>query len=148
MKSLLDHKDYKLQFAGHETFTLRYGWLKKVFDAVYAIERAGNTDNSTIFTDSESIADFGVGKNMVQSMRHWALATGILASQSLDETTASRIAVTDLGRLIFDEKGDPYLEHPGSLWICIGISPPCRDALRLGTGLSTNSMSRVSIATC
>ena len=117
MKSLLDHKDYKLQFAGHETFTLRYGWLKKVFDAVYAIERAGNTDNSTIFTDSESIADFGVGKNMVQSMRHWALATGILASQSLDETTASRIAVTDLGRLIFDEKGDPYLEHPGSLWI-------------------------------
>ena len=25
--------DYKPQFSGHETFPLRYGWLKKAFDA-------------------------------------------------------------------------------------------------------------------
>jgi hypothetical protein len=65
LKSLLDNKDYKLQFAGHETFTLRYGWLKKVFDAVCSAEEAGNTDPSTIFHDERTIADFGVGKNMV-----------------------------------------------------------------------------------
>jgi hypothetical protein len=117
LKSLLDHKDYKLQFAGHETFTLRYGWLKKVVDAIQAVESSATIDSSTIFHDSRIIADFGVGKNMVQSMRHWALSTGILSLQSLDESTSSRLTVTELGRIIFGDKGDPYLEHPGSLWI-------------------------------
>jgi Protein of unknown function (DUF4007) len=117
LKSLLDNQDYKLQFAGHETFTLRYGWLKKVLDAVCSAEEAGNADPSTIFHDERTIADFGVGKNMVQSMRHWALATGALASQYLEEAKVSRLAITDIGRLIFGPKGDPYLEHLGSLWI-------------------------------
>jgi len=35
----------------------------------------------------------------------------------LDESTSSRLTVTELGRIIFGDKGDPYLEHPGSLWI-------------------------------
>ncbi len=117
MKSLIDNQDYKLQFAGHETFTLRYGWLKKVLDAVCSAEEAGNADPSTIFHDERTIADFGVGKNMVQSMRHWALATGALASQYFEEAKASRLALTDIGRAIFGPKGDPYLEHLGSLWI-------------------------------
>jgi hypothetical protein len=54
---------------------------------------------------------------MVQSMRHWALATGILSLQNLDDQTSLRLAVTELGKIIFGEKGDPYLEHLGSLWI-------------------------------
>ena len=29
---------YRPQFSGHETFPLRYGWLKKAFDAVRATE--------------------------------------------------------------------------------------------------------------
>ena len=109
MKSLLDNKDYKLQFAGHETFTLRYGWLKKVFDAVSKAEASGIADPSIIFADSRSIADFGVGKNMVQSMRHWAISTGILKDSTL--------LPTSLGRTIFNLEGDPYLEYPGSLWL-------------------------------
>jgi hypothetical protein len=109
LKSLLDIKDYRLQFAGHETFTLRYGWLKKVFDAVGKAQATGVADPSAIFTDSRSIADFGVGKNMVQSMRHWAISTGIV-----DDST---LFATQLGRIMFGPQGDPYLEHPGSLWL-------------------------------
>jgi len=109
LKSLLDIKDYRLQFAGHETFTLRYGWLKKVFDAVLKAKESRVADPSTIFTDSRSIADFGVGKNMVQSMRHWAISTAII-----DDSTLS---ATPLGRIMFAPRGDPYLEHPGSLWL-------------------------------
>ena len=30
--------DYRPQFSGHETFPLRYGWLKKAFDAVLGTE--------------------------------------------------------------------------------------------------------------
>ena len=109
MKSLLDITDYRLQFAGHETFTLRYGWLKKVFDAVCKADESETTDRSIIFTDHKSIADFGVGRNMVQSMRHWAISTGII-----DDST---LFATSLGRIIFGPHGDPYLEHPGSLWL-------------------------------
>jgi hypothetical protein len=109
LKSLLDIKDYRLQFAGHETFTLRYGWLKKAFDALIRIEKLGSSDPAAIFTDVKSIADFGVGKNMVQSMRHWALATSVIQEDTY--------LPTRFGRAIFSDDGDPYLEQPGSLWL-------------------------------
>ena len=116
MPSLLDNQVFKLQFAGHETFTLRYGWLKKAADAVIAAESDSNLDPNTIFTDEKSIADFGVGKNMVQSIRHWAIAAGILAHRPI-ESGGSRLETTDLGRIIFSEAGDPFLEHPATLWL-------------------------------
>jgi hypothetical protein len=113
LASLLDNQDYKLQFAGHETFTIRYGWLKKAVDAVLSAESEGKTDSSSIFTSEQSIADFGVGKNMVQSIRHWAIAAGMLGHR----VGGTDLEVTNLGRIIFGENGDPYLEHPASLWL-------------------------------
>ena len=114
MRSLLENEGVKLQFAGHETFILRYGWLKKAFDAVHSAEFEENSDPNTIFTSEQSIADFGVGKNMVQSIRHWAIACGVLQAP---EGGGQRLATTELGRIIFGEAGDPYLEHPASLWL-------------------------------
>lgn len=119
LKSLLDVKDYRLQFAGHETFTLRYGWLKKVFDAINTVQNVFDSismnnhisgyDPSIVFNAKNSISYFGVGKNMVQSMRHWSLACKIINE---DNYSAS-----NLGKAIFSPRGDPYLEHPGSLWL-------------------------------
>ena len=74
VRSLLDEGSDRLQFAGHETFPCRYGWLKKSFDAV-----AGK-GGSNVFAPDTAIADFGVGKNMAVSMKHWALALGIVAT--------------------------------------------------------------------
>ena len=75
-RSLLDDGRFRLQFAGHETFPLRYGWLKKAFDAVTVAEAAGQTDTRSIFTDDAAIANFGVGKNvdatLVACVRHFA----------------------------------------------------------------------------
>lgn len=116
MRSLLEQEDFRLQFAGHETFTLRYGWLKKAVDAVQEDENTQKLDLNSVFTSASSIAHFGLGKNMVQSMRHWALATGIFEHQADAEGTG-RLAVSDLGRTMFGKDGDPYLEHPGSLWL-------------------------------
>ncbi|MEK7854647.1 MAG: DUF4007 family protein, partial [Acidobacteriota bacterium] len=31
--------NYRPSFSGHETFPLRYGWLKKAFDRVVEIEK-------------------------------------------------------------------------------------------------------------
>ena len=77
LRGPLYRDDYRPQFSGHETFPLRYGWLKKAFDAVLGTEDGG--DNRSVFIDSDAIARFGVGKNMVASMRHWSTVTGIIA---------------------------------------------------------------------
>ena len=103
---------YKPQFSGHETFPLRYGWLKKGFDALNELD--GEPDSKTIFTRDDAIARFGVGKNMVSSLRHWAAASGII----VDGDTPNALATTLLGQTLFGADGlDPYMEHPASLWM-------------------------------
>lgn len=102
---------YRPQFSGHETFPLRYGWLKKSFDAISATE--SSDANKTVFSE-DAISRFGVGRNMVASMRHWAVAAGILE----ESPGSSVIRTTALGKKLFGPKGlDPYLEHPASLWL-------------------------------
>ena len=102
---------YKPQFSGHETFPLRYGWLKKAFDAIQTAE--GQDDNKSVFSGEDAIARFGVGKNMVSSMRHWATAAGILEDVGKD-----RIVTTALGRSLFGADGlDPYMEDPATSWL-------------------------------
>lgn len=104
--------DYKPQFSGHETFPLRYGWLRKAFDAVF--EHDGEPEGKMVFTRDDAIARFGVGKNMVSSMRHWATAAGMIR----DGDSPNALATTSLGRKIFGTDGlDPYMEHPASLWL-------------------------------
>lgn len=115
-RSIIDSSEDKLHFAGHETFPLRYGWLKKAYDAVAAEETSQETPGS-IFNDGKSIAIFGVGRNMVLSMKHWAIATGVLSSIDVPGERNSRVSTGPVGNLLFGAKADPYLEHPGSLWL-------------------------------
>lgn len=103
---------YKPQFSGHQTFPLRYGWLKKAFDAVH--QENALLDNKAIFHGDDAIARFGVGKNMVASMRYWATAADIIK----DTGRSGRIEITRLGEKIFGPGGlDPYMENPASLWL-------------------------------
>jgi len=116
-RSLLDDEQYKLQFAGHETFPLRYGWLNKAYDQVSHVLSEGNGDTNSIFNDESSISLFGVGKNMVVSMRHWALAAGVIHIADADDgARIGRLMPTDFGKMLLEES-DPYLEHPASLWL-------------------------------
>lgn len=102
-------QDIKPVFSGHETFPLRYGWLKKVYDSVPCGDSKGASARD-IFNSDEAIAIFGVGKNMVSSMRHWAKHTGVLDKED---------KVTHYSKMILDsdEGLDPWLESPISLWI-------------------------------
>ena len=103
---------YRPQLSGHETFPLRYGWLKKAHDAIANAE--GVQENKSIFLGEDAIARFGVGKNMVASMRHWGSAAGILSESQGSPT----IEIAELGRFLFGERGiDPYMEHPATLWL-------------------------------
>ncbi|HEV2293567.1 MAG TPA: DUF4007 family protein [Tepidisphaeraceae bacterium] len=98
-------------FAGHESFTLRHAWLPKAF--------TGIREQPDLFLREDAMVTLGVGKNMVRSIRHWALATGILAEGPFFEGTRSRmIESTPLGTLLFGKRGkDPYLEDPATLWL-------------------------------
>jgi hypothetical protein len=100
----------KPQFSGHETFALRQLWLKKACDAIQKHELTIAPRN--IFSDENSIAKFGVGKNMVSSIRHWALACDCVSEDD------NSYKVTDIGDLLFGQNGiDKYLEHPSTAWL-------------------------------
>lgn len=98
----------KQVFSGHETFPLRYGWLKKTYDEVLSATN-DNLDAKHVFNDPEMISSFGVGKNMVSSMRHWATYTGLLKDNKLTK---------EAHEIFSDDDGlDPWMEHPSTLWI-------------------------------
>ena len=106
----LYQEGYQPQLSGHETFPLRYGWLKKAFDEVRKTE--GGKNNIEVFLSDDAIARFGVGKNMVASIRHWATAAGIVRDDS------PKINTTPLGREIFANNGlDKYMENPATAWL-------------------------------
>lgn len=99
----------KFSFSGHETFPLRLSWLKKAVDAVQ--------QNPNVFREDDAIATFGVGKNMVRSIRHWSLTTGII-KQIEDKEQLGSFEVTSLGHYLFADNGaDPYCEDPATLWL-------------------------------
>lgn len=87
-------------FSGHESFPCKSMWLKKGYD--YLV-------NHNKFTDSDAVVKLGVGKNMVQSIKFWLRAFGLLND---DEAT-------EIARYLFDDRDgrDPYAEDNATLWI-------------------------------
>ncbi len=104
--------DTKLQFSGHETFPLRQLWLRKAYDSVTQVS---NTSSKTVFSDDDAIAKFGVGKNMVASMRFWASACQIIE----DRANGGGYGPTFLGDALFSSEDglDPYCECPATTWL-------------------------------
>ena len=111
----LHEPNYRPSFSGHETFPLRYGWLKKAFDQV--AETNNKPDDNHDCWGEDAIARFGVGKNMVASIRHWATVCGVIEEHNKDDL----IQTARLGKKLFgnnEMKGlDPYMEHPSTLWL-------------------------------
>lgn len=94
-------------FSGHETFPFRYTWLKKGFEAI--------REDPYVFLRDNATTTLGVGKNMVRSIRHWCLTTGMLTENRVG---GGALKATDLGTLLLSDEGlDPYLEDPATLWL-------------------------------
>ncbi len=104
-----------VQFSGHETFPLRQLWLRKAY---VAVTRARGSENKlvspkTIFAPDIGIREFGVGKNMVAAIRHWALACDVL------EENDGFLSVGAVGNALLNgSRGlDPYFEKPATAWL-------------------------------
>ena len=108
LRGPLGKAKYKPKFSGHDTFPFRYAWLTKI--AHYLEE--GDVKKIKEFEryKLQSMSEFGVGLNMVKSMRHWSLATKVCDKN---------FGLTDFGKFIFSKKkaADPYLEKNETLWL-------------------------------
>lgn len=92
----------KIRLQGHEKFLLREGWLNKGITIV--------GENPNIFLGKEGPDIFGVGNNMVKSIRYWLKAFSLI-----EETPGKGARLTSLARTI--QEHDKYLEDNFTLWI-------------------------------
>jgi hypothetical protein len=92
-------------FSGHETFPFRYTWLPK---GILYTEKYHD-----LFLREDALVILGVGKNMVQSIRHWCETVGLIDSQE-----KGTFSITQLGQKLLGSDGwDLYLENLGTLWL-------------------------------
>ncbi|MGW1996191.1 DUF4007 family protein [Embleya sp. NPDC001921] len=99
-------------FARHETFAPRFGWLHKAYMQV--------KDRPDTFLADDAPVLLGVGKNMSNAMRYWSRAFKLTREFPGDDANARALFSypTWEARWLLDENGaDPYLEEQGSLWL-------------------------------
>jgi len=96
-----------MRFGGHETFAVREGWLHKGLKLL---------QESPDVLASDSAQDrLGVGRNMVKSIRHWLLATGLAERTGSQPAKApGSLAPSPLGALIAER--DAYFLEPATWW--------------------------------
>lgn len=96
-------------FARHESFHPRYGWLKKAIDGA---------KDPAVFLQEDAVVTLGVGKNMVRAIKHWALATRVLAVvPNRERPRMPLVAPTAFGLGMLGDDGlDPYCEDLATLW--------------------------------
>lgn len=108
----------KPTFTGHQTFALRTGWLKKGIDALHLV-------GPDVFGRDDALVTLGVGKNMVQSIRHWLIATRMATENH--QPSGRSMQATSLGAALFgceaspggqkNSGWDPFLEDDATLWL-------------------------------
>ncbi|MGY1827016.1 DUF4007 family protein [Blastococcus sp. SYSU DS0541] len=98
-------------FARHETFHLRFGWLRKGFTAAL--------QDPETFSKPGATVELGVGKNMVNAIRYWCQAYKILeTAPNHERPRMPLLQPSAFGRQLLDENGwDPWLEDSASLWL-------------------------------
>ncbi len=92
----------KIKLQGHEKFPLREGWINKALMII--------PDTPDVFLRKDATDMFGIGSNMVKSLRYWMKAFGLTADNG-----SAGAKLTDIGKII--AQYDPYLENPFTLWI-------------------------------
>lgn len=112
LRGPLNDPAVKTRFAGHETFPLRRLWLRKAYEAVRE-DKKSNQNNT--FDKDYGIVRFGVGKNMVAAIRHWAQIFRVIE----EDSESGNYRVSRLGQRIFDDETglDPYMESISTIWL-------------------------------
>lgn len=91
----------ELKLKRHETFSIREGWIEKGIHYINQDSRSMSSENGTRV--------FGLGSNMVKSLRYWMTATRLASFKN------GNARLEELGKLILEN--DPYLDDVFSLWL-------------------------------
>lgn len=92
----------KFKLQGHEKFPLREGWINKALIIIPSVP--------DVFLRKDAADVFGIGSNMVKSLRYWMKAFGLTI-----EKGSAGTELTQMGKII--AKYDPCLEKAFTLWI-------------------------------
>ena len=96
-----------MRFGGHETFTVREGWLHKGLRLL--------AETPQLLVDENAADWLGVGQNMAKSIRHWLVATGLAqAASNVVASAKTQLEMTPLGTLVWQR--DPYMAELGTWW--------------------------------
>ncbi|OQB81208.1 MAG: hypothetical protein BWX88_04342 [Planctomycetes bacterium ADurb.Bin126] len=93
-----------MRFSGHETFSIREGWLHKGLTMLIETPERLFDDHAEDY--------LGVGRNMAKSIRHWLQATRLAEA---DPLRRGRLQATPLGHCIAGH--DRYFVEPGTWWV-------------------------------
>lgn len=93
----------KIRLQRHEKFALREGWLNKGLLLVPTDE--------TAFVRKDAPDKFGIGNNMVKSLRYWMKTLGLTNDKGSE--------LSEIGRIIAEN--DIYLEDRFTLWLLHSI---------------------------
>jgi hypothetical protein len=107
----------KIRLKGHESFSLREGWLRKGLTAIeeYNLRNLDDEDIKDIFNREDSVDILGVGSNMVKSIKYWLQVCGLLEEvRSKKARRISKIS-TPFGSII--NEYDKYFEEIFTLWL-------------------------------
>ena len=105
-----------MSFARHQTFYLRAGWLAKAVELL--------PEKPRLFSLESSTTELGMGKNMVQALRFWLRATGVVEHKS-DKDGGLRLSA--FGQLVSEV--DPYFEQDLTWWLIhVNIASSSNDA--------------------
>ena len=90
-----------MKFKGHQSFHIRRGWLHKGLKAV--------KNKNDLFSDKDIVLTdiFGIGSNMVNSLKYWLEALCLIERNRIGSKTIFIPSV--VGEVILDK--DPYLEE-------------------------------------
>jgi len=100
-----------MRLQGHEKFSLREGWINKGLQIIPEIPDA--------FLRKDSPDIFGIGNNMVKSLRYWMKVFGL--------TNDNGSELSELGKIVAEY--DPYLEDIFTIWILhSNIAKNCNEA--------------------
>lgn len=86
-------------YGQHQSFYLRDRWLNKAIRHL--------REDPRFFYDKEAFEKIGLGKNMIQSLRYWAVATGVV-NEVFNEDRKKTHIITEFGELLF--KYDKFIK--------------------------------------
>ena len=102
-----------MRFSGHETFACRTTWLYKGIDFLHKRRNSDNQIDITKLSGYHPTIDLGVGKNMVNAIRHWLLAFGAIDTEENDLSEIAKLIYSDGA----NDNIDPFIEDNFTLWI-------------------------------